>query len=196
MIKPRSENPRRKRTGSLCILIWNTTMNQMDKIHLTTSKSSWYYLPGTKLQLIGRFYKYLSQFKDICNNLEACDQGLNKYQKHTSFLNGIKDDDFQNIKDFCDKNPFHYKCLDIKNKAIKMVNSCGLTNQSRLKTKNTTTSRNYGGDQNSALPQSVKICGFPNETYKMLSHDIRSWFGQLRKLDKSGKPIMIKYCGQ
>ena len=77
-----------------------------------------------------------------------------------------------------------------------MVNSCGLTNQSRLKTNNTTTSRNYGGDQNSALPQSVKICGFPNETYKMLSHDIRSWFGQLRKLDKSGKTIMIKYCGQ
>ena len=54
----------------------------------------------------GGFDKYLSTFEELCNKLGACDQGLTDAQKHKFFLNEIKDEDFENIKDNCDKKSF------------------------------------------------------------------------------------------
>ena len=48
----------------------------------------------------------LSTFEELCVKSEACDQGLTYTQKHTFFLNGIKDEGFENITDNCDKKPF------------------------------------------------------------------------------------------
>ena len=47
---------------------------------------------------IGAFEKYESTFEDLCEKLESCDQGLTESQKHTFFLNGIKDDDYVAVK--------------------------------------------------------------------------------------------------
>ena len=55
----------------------------------------------------GGFDKCLSQFEEICNKMEACDQGLTGSHKRTFFLEGIKDYEFEIIKDICDNNSFH-----------------------------------------------------------------------------------------
>ena len=50
----------------------------------------------------------------FCGNLEALDQGFTESQKQTFFLVGIKDEEFENIKDSCDNKSFHETVLELK----------------------------------------------------------------------------------
>ena len=67
------------------------------------------------------FDKYLSIFEELCSKIEACDQGLADTQKHNFFLNGIKDEDFKNIKNNCDKKSFKETVIALKKKPSSWV---------------------------------------------------------------------------
>ena len=84
-------------------------------VHAYAKKRSYYYIYGDKdiyvqAQLVdimslelnysspGSFDQYLSQFEKICDNMEACNQGLTESQKRTLSLNRSKYGDFKNLK--------------------------------------------------------------------------------------------------
>ena len=79
----------------------------------------------------GGFDKYLYTFEELCDKLEACNQGFTDTQKHKFVLNGIKDEEFENIKDNCDNKSFNETVLDLKKKATNFCKSGGNTKRSR-----------------------------------------------------------------
>ena len=79
----------------------------------------------------GGFDKYISIFEELCDKPEACDQGLTDTQKHTFLLNGIKNEDFKNIKDNCDNKSFKETFIDLKKEATKLGKSGGTNKSSR-----------------------------------------------------------------
>ena len=119
------------------------------------------------------FDKYLSIFEELCSKIEACDQGLADTQKHNFFLNGIKDEDFKNIKNNCDKKSFKETVIDLKKKAIKLGKSGGTTKPYRQCNNNTTTQQ---GNRDEGNHQDVKLTNFPSETWAMLSPEVKQWF--------------------
>ena len=127
--------------------------------------------------------------------MKSYNQGLIKSQKHTFFLNRIKDKDFDHIKDYCDKNSFHETVLEINIKAIKFGKIGLSTNQYGQQANNITTS-NGTTDHNPDSLESVKIINFLEDTYKFLSPDVKYCFGKLRKAAESVKTFMVKYGDQ
>ena len=87
----------------------------------------------------GGFDKYLSTFEELYDKLEACHQGLTDTHKRTIFLNGIKYEDFENVKDNCDNKAFKETVLEFKNKGIKLGKSGGTTKRYQQRNNNTTT---------------------------------------------------------
>ena len=137
----------------------------------------------------------MSTFEDICGNLESCDQCLIAYQKQTVFLNGIKNERFDNIKCSFDIKSFHETVLEFNKKAIKLVNSNWSMKWYMWRSNNTTT---YNGttDRNSNSTDAFKITDFTGDTYNFLSPDAKSWFGQLWKSAEAVKHFWLKYGGQ
>ena len=108
------------------------------------------------------FDKCIYTFEEICGKLEACDQGLTDTQRHKCLLNGIKDEDFENIKDNCDKKSFKETVLNLKKKATKLCKIGGTNKQYRRRNNNTTTKQ---GDRDEGNHQNVKLTNFRSETW-------------------------------
>ena len=125
----------------------------------------------------------LSTFEELCVKSEACDQGLTYTQKHTFFLNGIKDEDFENIKDYCDNKLLKGTFIDLKKKAIKLGKSGGNTNQSRQRNNNTTTQKS---DRDEGKHRAFKLTNFPSDTWEFLSPEVNQWFINLNKTASTG----------
>ena len=139
------------------------------------------------------FDKYLSTFEKLHNKLEACGQGFTDIQKHTFFLNGIKDEDFENIKDYCDNKLFKETFIDLKKKAIKLGKSGGNTNQSRQRNNNTTTQKS---DRDEGKHRAFKLTNFPSDTWEFLSPEVNQWFINLNKAASTGESLNVKCGGQ
>jgi len=103
--------------------------------------------------------------------LDDCDQGLSEQQKHTFFLGGIKDDDYTAIKDQCDKKSFDESVLDFRTKA-------GGFKRFKRRTNKVTTEEH---DEKDYQQVKIKLLEFPPETWKLLSPEVKSMYGMLRK---------------
>ena len=78
-------------------------------------------------------------------------------QKHTFFLNGIIDEDFENIKDNFDNKSFKDTVIDLKKKAINVGEIGGTTKRSILCNNNTTIQQ---GDRDEGNHRNVKLTNF------------------------------------
>ncbi len=141
----------------------------------------------------GGFDFYLSKFEEYCTQSDDCDQDLSEQQKHTFFLGGIKDEDYTAIKDQCDKKSLDEFVLDLRTKAIKLGKAGG-SKRFKQRTNKVTTEKDDEKKNNQQVK--IKLLEFPLETWKLLSPEIKSMYGMLRKAAREGTNVKLEYGSQ
>ena len=124
---------------------------------------------------------------------QPMDQGIiswlkTEYRYKIFFLSGIKDEDYTAIKDQCDKKSFDESVLDLRTKAIKLGKAGG-SKRFKRRTNKVTTEED---DEKDNQQVKIKLLVFPLETWKLLSPEVKSMYGMLRKAAREGTIVKLE----
>ena len=82
--------------------------------------------------------------------------------------------------------------IRLNKKAIKLGKIGGTPKRSRLRNNNITTQQGVCDEGNY---RTAKLSDFPRKNWAMISHEVKQWLINLKKLAASGESIIVKYCG-
>ena len=79
----------------------------------------------------GGMDSYITKFEMWADELEMAGEPLSEKQKRTFFLHGIKDRDYDSVKDQCDGEDYQATVLKLRKKAIQLNKAAGTRNSNR-----------------------------------------------------------------
>ncbi len=130
----------------------------------------------------GGFDKYLSLFEDLCERMVEAGEPLSESQKHTFFLNGIKDRDYDVIKDTCDDKDYNHTILELRKKAIKL-NKAGGPGGGRQSGRRLNNKKRDNKSGNKSGKNKNRI---DDATWKGMSPEVKQYITKLWEEIKSG----------
>ena len=134
----------------------------------------------------GGMEKYISEFERLLDMLNNAEQPLDEDKKHTIFLEGIVDRDYDAVKDICMKYDYEETVLTLRNKSVELGKSTNPRNNRR----NANQQQNPGGsndceagnDENNNNNSTYDSGRLPPEVWNRMSPANRKfWIDSRRK---------------